>query len=240
MKRIVLCGVLTAALLPVLGVAKDKTEEKLSQKFLTMRENAMRDVKGDVGVLFMGDSITAGWNRSGVKQIWEKSFGKYNTLNFGIPGYATSHLVSYTAFGGLDGIKPKVAVILIGINNTNGMKETGEQIASDIKKIIQNIHEKLPDTKVIVTAIFPRGPQAEREETWENKGNQRMAIISAANKEIAKFDDGKTVRVLDLTEKFLVDGKPTKDYQSDLLHLSQKGYEVWAAGLTPLLDEMTK
>jgi lysophospholipase L1-like esterase len=67
-----------------------------------------------------------------------------------------------------------------------------------------------------------------------------MAIISAANKEIAKFDDGKTVRVLDLTEKFLVDGKPTKDYQSDLLHLSQKGYEVWAAGLTPLLDEMTK
>ena len=214
---------------------------KLSDKFLGMRQKALSGVKPDeAGLLFLGDSITAGWNRNGVIEIWRKNFARYNPVNFGIPGYATSHIVHYTTNGGLDGLHPKAVVILIGINNTNGLKETGDEIAADIKKIVATIREKLPGTKIIVTSIFPRGPQAERQETWENKGNQRMAIITAANKEIAKLDDGKTVRVLDLTEKFLVNGKPSTEYQGDLLHLTPKGYELWAAGLAPLLEQMTK
>lgn len=214
---------------------------QLSEKFVGMREKALSGVKREeVGLLFLGDSITAGWGRNDVAKIWRENFGKYNPVNFGVPGYATGHVLQYTKNGGLDGLRPKAVVLLIGVNNTNGLKETGDTIAADIKQIVQTVREKLPGTKIVVTAIFPRGPQAERQETWENKGNQRMAIITAANKEIAKLDDGKTVRVLDLTNQFLVNGKPTKEYQGDLLHLTPKGYALWASGLKPLLEELIK
>jgi len=197
----------------------------LSQKFLDARAAALKDLKGEAEVVFMGDSITAGWNRNGV---------------IGVPGYATTHLVDYTAHGGLAGLHPKAAVILIGVNDTNGLKETADEIVGNIKKIVGNLRGQFPNLKIIITAIFPRGPQAERKETWEDKGSKRMAIITAANKEIVKLDDGNTIRVLDLTEKFLVNGRPTTELQGDLLHLTPKGYQVWADGLTPLLAVVLK
>jgi len=212
----------------------------LSQKFLDARAAALKDLKGEAEVVFMGDSITAGWNRNGVKEIWVKNFSKYNPVNFGVPGYAATHLVDYTAHGGLAGLHPKAAVILIGVNDTNSLKETADEIVGNIKKIVGNLRGQFPNLKIIITAIFPRGPQAERKETWEDKGSKRMAIITAANKEIVKLDDGNTIRVLDLTEKFLVNGRPTTELQGDLLHLTPKGYQVWADGLTPLLAEVLK
>lgn len=232
----------TALLLgAVLLAAAPAEESKLSQKFLDMRQGALTNVAGQVGVLFLGDSITAGWRRSGATgKLFKDSFGKWNPVNFGIGGYTSGHVLQYVENGGIAGIHPKAVVLLIGVNDTNGLKDTGDQIAGRVKRIVESIRKQEPATKIIVTAIFPRGPQAERQETWENKGNQRMAIITSANKEIARLDDGKSVRVLDLTEKFLVDGKPTKELQSDLLHLSAKGYEIWAAGLVPLLTDAMK
>src|SRR5271165_180096 len=94
--------------------------------------------KGDVDLLFLGDSITDGWR--GQKKIWDKAFGEYKPANFGIGGDQTQHVLWRIQNGELDGIKPKVAVLMIGTNNTGG--HSAEQIADGVTTIVKTIHEK--------------------------------------------------------------------------------------------------
>jgi lysophospholipase L1-like esterase len=50
------------------------------------------------------------------------------------------------------------------------------------------------------------------------------------------------VRFLDMSNKFQTQtGKVIPElYSADLLHLAKKGYELWAAAMKPLFDEMLK
>jgi lysophospholipase L1-like esterase len=211
-------------------------------RFEVMHEAFLkRASEGNIDLLFLGDSITQYW--SNAPDVWEKHYGKYNAANFGISGDHTENVLWRVDHGELDNIHPKVLVLLIGTNNT-GTNSVDEIIAGN-RNLIAVIREKLPKTKILLLGIFPRGQYTpanangkplEKPETARKK----MKMIGAANADMAMLDNGDTIRYLDLSDKFLVDGKIPSDVMPDQLHPSVKGYEIWADGMQPLLDEMMK
>src|SRR5262249_26376083 len=122
------------------------------------RHTAMnaRVQKGDVSLLFIGDSITEGWEGAG-KATWDKFYGARKAVNLGIGGDRRKHLLWRLDQGNTDRIRPNAAVLMIGTNNSNGDDNTAEEIAAGIDSIIKRIRVKLPDTKLLVLGIFPRG-----------------------------------------------------------------------------------
>ncbi len=185
--------------------------------------------QGKAKLLFLGDSITAGWG--GKKDIWEKAFGKYEPANFGIGGDRTQHVLWRIENGELDGIKPKAAVLMIGTNNSGS--DSAEGIAKGVTKIVETIRAKTPATKILLLAVFPRGEKA--------APNAQRDKLKQVNETIAKLDDGKHVFFLDIGAKFLEpDGSLSKEIMPDFLHLSAKGYQIWADAITPKLAELMK
>ena len=202
----------------------------VSVSFLAYHQKFLDRAKtGPVGLLFMGDSITAGWQIP--NGIWKNNYGKYNPANFGIPGDGTQHVLWRIVNGELDGIAPKVVVLLIGTNNVG---YPAEDIVKGNAKIVAEIHLKLPAAKVLLMGIFPRGADA-------TKVAPMRAKIKAINLELAKLDDGDKTRFLDIGDKFLdADGNLPADIMPDTLHPSAKGYQIWVDAMAPLLAEMMK
>ena len=194
-----------------------------------------RGKEGPIGVLFLGDSITEGWIHSGnqAPDVWKKNYWQYNPADFGISGDRTQHVLWRIDHGELDGISPKVVVLMIGTNNIGN---TAEEITAADQKIVAEIHEKLPDAKLLLLGIFPRGADPK-----DPKVADMRAKIKQVNSELAKLDDGNKTRYLDIGDKFLDgDGAIPKDIMKDALHPTPKGYQIWADAMQPLLDEMMK
>jgi lysophospholipase L1-like esterase len=210
-----------------------KVESKTPTKFMQMHDSFLKRAKaGPIGVLFLGDSITEGWGGRG-KEVWNKTYAQYQPANFGIGGDRTQHVLWRIDNGELDGINPKVLVLMIGTNNIG---YTAEEIAKADVKICSEIHEKLPNTKLLLLGIFPRGmdPKDAKVASMRDK-------IKAVNAELAKLDDGSKTRYLDIGDKFLTpDGMLTKEIMPDALHPNAKGYQIWADAMQPLLDEVMK
>ena len=210
--------------------------------FLQRHESFLaRGKQGPIGVLFLGDSITAGWTRA--PHIWDHYFGKYQPANFGIGGDRTENVIWRIENGELDGISPKVVVLMLGTNNSGG--HTAAEIAAADKKIVQMIRTKIPGAKVIVHAIFPRGPRKDAKGVITDlvaiEAVKRMTVIAAVNAELAKLDDGQNVRFLDINAKFLGDdGRIPSNIMPDQLHPNAAGYQLWAEAIQPLLTEMMK
>ena len=209
-------------------VAADKPGDAFMQKHESFLK---RGKEGPIGLLFLGDSITQGWGKA--EEVWSKYYDKYQPANFGIGGDRTQHVLWRIENGELDGISPKVVVLMIGTNNTGG--DTADAIAKADTKIIQAIRAKLPKTKVLVLGIFPRGDK----KTGELSAGA-MPKIKEVNAALAKLDDGKTIRYLDLADKFIVGGKIPADVMPDQLHPNAKGYQIWAEAMQPLLEDMMK
>lgn len=193
--------------------------------WMTKHEKYLARAKeGNIDLLFLGDSITEGW---GNNEVWKKYYGELKAANFGISGDQTQNVLWRLLNGEIDGISPKAAVLMIGTNNSGG--STAEQVADGVTAIVKTLREKLPNTKVLLLAIFPRG----------EKPNPQREKIQKANETIAKLDDGKMVRYLDIGPKFVdKDGVISKEVMPDFLHLSKKGYEIWAESTQPLLAEL--
>ena len=184
--------------------------------------------QGHADVIFIGDSITQGWEGNG-KANWEKYYAKRNAVNLGISGDRTQHVLWRLDNGNLKGIKPKLAVIMIGTNNLGNSPE--EDIAAGIGGIVKMLRTKTPKTKILLLAIFPR----------EEKPGELRAKLTRINQQIAKLDDGKHVFYLDIGPKFTQpDGSLSKDIMPDFLHLSEKGYEIWAQSIEPKVAELLK
>ena len=159
-----------------------------------------------------------------------KSYVDMKPANFGIGGDRTQHVLWRIDNGELDGISPKVLVLMIGTNNVGD--NSAQEIAKADMKIVDQIHQKLPQTKVLLLAIFPRDADAT---------SPRRQKIEQINKELAKLEDGKLTRFLNINDKFLTsDGVLSKEIMPDLLHPNEKGYQIWADAMQPLLDEMMK
>lgn len=212
---------------------------KLHESFLA------RGKEGPVGLLFIGDSITHGWSGKDRAHIWDAYFGKYQPANFGIGGDQTQHVIWRIENGELDGLTPKVTVLMLGTNNTGPTGHTAAEIAAADKKIVELIRKKIPGTKVIVLAVFPRGARKDKDgkipDANITDAARRTEIINAVNRELAKLDDGQNVRFLDINAVFLgQDGKIPFSIMPDQLHPNAAGYQLWADAMKPMLTELMK
>src|SRR5207247_1482082 len=153
------------------------------------------------------DSITDAWGGEGHgggagTKIFEKQFVPLKAANFGIGGDGTQHVLWRLGNGELEGIQPKVVMLMIGTNNSNGNDNSAEEIAAGIKAILKTIHEKSPHTKVLLLAIFPRSEKGGLK-VDKVPATELRAKTAEVNKIISHFDDGMSVRYLDIGPKFL-------------------------------------
>ena len=183
--------------------------------------------KGKIDLLFLGDSITQGWYEN---EVWQRYYGPRNAANFGIGGDRTQHVLWRIQNGELNGIEPKVVVLMVGTNNADSA--TPDEIAQGITAIVAELGKRLPKSRVLLLGIFPQSP----------KPSAIRERLKSANEQIAKLDDGKHVRFLDIGKAFMnEDGTISRDVMPDFLHLSRRGYRIWAEAMEPtlwsLLDE---
>jgi len=186
--------------------------------------------QGGVDLVFIGDSITEGWEGAG-KDVWAQHYANRHAFNLGIGGDRTQHVLWRLQHGNLDGIQPRLAVIMIGTNNCGGADNTAAEIAAGVSAIVKTVREKAPKARILLLGVFPRGekPSPQREK------------IDQVNAIIAKLDDGKMVSYLDIGKRFMnADGTISADIMPDFLHLSAKGYEIWADGIEKEVESLMK
>ena len=193
---------------------------------------------GNIDVAFIGDSITQAWESDG-KEAWEKSFAPLKAGNYGIGGDQTQHVLWRLTEGKeLDGVNPKVAVLMIGTNNTGA--NNAKDIATGVEAIVKELRKQKPEIKVLLLAVFPRSSKRPIEEA-KISASQLMPKIGQINSNLAKMDDGKHVFYMDINKVFLEeDGGMSKEIMPDYLHLSPKGYERWAEAILPKVRELLK
>lgn len=199
--------------------------------------------KGEAQLVFLGDSITQGWEGNG-KEVWAKTWAPYKAANFGIGGDRTEHVIWRLQNGNFDGIKPKLVVLMIGTNNTGhqgrpaaehggvAYASSAEQTAEGVKMILDILGKKLPETKVLLLGIFPRGATQEDAMRRQNV---------ATNNLISGFADSQRVFYMDIGNTFLKpDGTLPKEIMPDLLHLSPQGYQMWTDAIEGKVKELMK
>jgi len=184
---------------------------------------------GGVDLLFVGDSITDGW-RGGGKAIWDKTFGPLKPANFGISGDRTEHVIWRMRNGELEGLAPKLVVIMIGTNNGG---DSAPDVALGIRTIISDIHERCPRAKFLLLGIFPRS----------EKPDGARAKNEEVNKLISKFTGALElgrVSYMDIGAKFLAADGTTlpKDIMPDFLHPNEKGYQIWADAIIDKVKQL--
>lgn len=197
--------------------------------------------QGEAPLVFLGDSITAGWSGRG-KDVWKQYWAPMKAANFGIGGDRTEHILWRLQHGNYDGLHPKLTVLMIGTNNTGhqgrAMKEhqgavytsSAKQTAQGVTAIVKLLKEKQPKMKILILSIFPRGA---------DNNNKMRQQNQATNKLIAKLADDKTVYYLDINQAFLQpDGTLSKDIMPDLLHPNAAGYEIWTKAIMSKVKEL--
>ena len=199
--------------------------------WMDRQNKIVADVKAHRGacdLVFVGDSITQGWEGRG-KDTWAEFYGERRAVNLGISGDRTEHVLWRFEHENLDGIAPKVAVVMIGTNNFGHGTNTPAQVLEGVRAVVASLRAKCPTTKVLLLGIFPRGEQFN-----EMRGN-----ILQVNQAFARLHDGEHVTYLDIGSVFLEDdGSIGKDVMPDFLHLTEAGYRRWAEAIEPSLARL--
>ncbi len=187
--------------------------------------------KGRIGVYFEGDSIARRWGATDYPALlanWNHNFFGWNAADFGWGADKTENILWRLENGELDGVNPKVIVLLAGTNNVGDREPPGE-ITKGLEAIVRLMQSKAPGATIILTAIFPR-----------NDDMEMMPVIDRINENLAHLADGKKIRYLNINQKLadengnLLDGMMNRD----LLHPSVQGYQMWADALKPILLEI--
>ncbi len=221
-----LCTIQAAAQSPVEPVSRDSADWQARHAAMNARV-----AQGGVDMIFIGDSITHGWEGAGA-EMWSRYFEARKAVNLGIGGDRTEHVLWRLENGNIKGISPKLAVVMIGTNNigqTDLKQCSGEETATGVEAIIAKLRKDLPQTKILLLAIFPRTDVSE----------ERQQAVADANARIAKLHDGEWVHFLDIGRFFKNDkGELTKAVMPDLLHLSPEGYGIWANAIEPAVARL--
>ncbi len=237
---IVLIGLFTLGLLPAtVGQAQPPASanapatiqpvSRLQSDWWKERHEAkkQRIAQGNIDLLFLGDSITHSWENNG-RKIWDQYYAKRNAANLGFSGDRTQHVLWRLLNSPIENISPKLVVLMIGTNNSPN--DSPEDIAKGIEAIVKLLGEKLPETKVLVLAIFPRGP---------NSDFPLRKVNEATNAIVKNLADNKRVYYLDIGHAFLTeDGVLTKEIMPDFLHPREKGYGIWAKAIEPTVRKL--
>lgn len=197
-----------------------------------LAEQHLAEAKGKpCDVLFIGDSVTqnfdtapnAAWNLVG-KAVWDKYYGKRNVVNFGVGADKAQHILwrlenmDVAAVG-----KPKVAVIMLGLNNAD---DSAADIILGIKAVLNKTQILFKGTKVILVSTTP-----------SNRGIEKFAQV---NKAVSKCADNRTVFFVDIFSKMTPVGDSFKGIGFDHVHLTEGGYELWASTMEPLLSRLLR
>ena len=196
---------------------------------------------GQIDVYFAGDSITRRWGTSDAAyedllHNWRENFSGWNAANFAWGGDKTQNILWRLRNGELDGVKPKVVVLMAGTNNIGRLSPLSEQeavaraldVSKGVAAIVREFRERVQDATVIITGITPR-----------NDNIDVMPIINRANVEIARLADGKQVRYVNINEQLAFNDNTLRPgMMPDGLHFTAKAYQEWANALTPILTEV--
>lgn len=235
------CDVKLGAFAEVNAVPKDI---KVDWWMPRHQEILERNKQGNVDMIFIGDSITHRWGKYKAsitgEEVWNKYYAKRNAVNMGFGGDRTQNVLWRMQNGEIDGINPKLAVLLIGTNNSNSDSSTPERIADGIKAIVCELRTRLPKTKVLVLGIFPKGSKEQRKEkAGDTAYNPAWEKIDKINEIVSQIADDKMIFYLNINKAFLNEkGLFTREVSPDLCHLSKKGYQIWAESMEPTIVKL--
>ena len=182
-----------------------------------------------VDLLWIGDSITHSWENGG-KKVFQEYYGNRNAFNIGYSGDRTEHVIWRLQNGEVDGISPKLIVMMIGTNNTGHRQDRPENTAAGIKVILAELKKRLPESRVLLLGVFPRD---------RNKDGRLRKINLGINERIRNLADNETVFFLDIGFHFLdKDGTLPKSVMPDALHPNPAGYKIWAEALEPHIKKL--
>jgi (4-O-methyl)-D-glucuronate---lignin esterase len=238
-RRVLSKGLVSAGLLlPLLcwaqaGTPADRPVARTDQNSITAHSQLLEKAKkGGIDIYFEGDSITRRWGATDYPELlanWKQNFFGWNAADFGWGADTTQNILWRLQNGELDGVNPKVIVLLAGTNNVGRTPSNDEDarvtdISRGLKAIIDTTRAKAPSATIIVMGIFPR-----------NDNMAVMPTINRINENLAKLADGKTIRYLNINGK-LADRNDVllEGMMGDRLHPTVKGYQVWADALKPV------
>ena len=182
--------------------------------------------QGGIDLVYIGDSIVQQFETKG-KEVWDYYYVPRRALNLGISGDRTQHVLWRIDHGNLDGVKPKLTIIMIGQNN--GGHNTAQEIAEGVTAVVQRVQAKCPESKILLLAIFQRRPQITPE----------RAVLDEANATIAKLADNKSIYYLNINSVFVKpDGSIPADLMPDFEHPSPLGNKVWAEAIESKVAEL--
>ena len=219
-------------ILPLQGATPRTPESAVTPTDFSRHAGFLRQIQeghGDFDFVLIGDSITDGWPARG-KDSYAR-FLPWKPLDLGVSSESTENVLFRISNGELDGIHPKVVMIMIGTNNQGHYgDEKPEWTAAGVKKIIEVVRAKCPNAKILLLAIFPRGA------TTQDGLRQRVAEV---NKLLPSLADDKNVFFMDIGPKFLdAQGNLSKEIMPDLLHPNTNGYRIWIEAVRPKLEEL--
>jgi len=237
-------GFLLCLILPLCGAAQspqvfaDQPVPRADQNSMTAHAQLLEKAKaGRIDIYFEGDSITRRWGATDYPELranWNQNFFGWNAANFGWGADTIQNINWRLSNGELDGVNPKIIVLLAGTNNVGRtvMPEKEDERVADITKgieaLVKIMRAKAPEATIIVTGIFPR-----------NDNIAVMPTINRINENLSKMADGKKVRYLNINEKLAdSNGNLFENMMGDRLHPTIKGYQVWADALKPIFHEL--
>lgn len=184
--------------------------------------------KGGVDLLFLGDSITEGWP----DHTWEAHFSQYKPANFGIGGDRTENLRWRLLNGATGELDPRVVVIMIGVNNFGLGDDSASDVYLGVKAVIEDVKTSFSGARIVLLGILPYGEHV--------NDPDRQRVIDA-NILIASLAEDPVVDFHDIGAAFLQeDGSISAEVMPDFLHPTQKGYDIYAEKLNPVLLDLFK
>ena len=185
--------------------------------------------QGPVDLLFIGDSITQGWEEDG-RRVWDTFYGRRRAMNLGFNSDQTDNVLWRLHHGEIDGITPKLAIVMIGTNNTTMREDPPDHTAAGIQAVLTTLRTRLPQTKILLLALFPRGASSD---------DPNRLVNQAVNERLRAFADQRHVFFLDLGPHFLDKaGRLSGDVMPDALHPNERGYRLWAEGMEDLVKKL--
>ncbi|MGJ8679429.1 GDSL-type esterase/lipase family protein [Paraglaciecola sp.] len=195
-------------------------QQKLTEK---------QTLNNDVDLLFLGDSITHSWEDTG-KDAWLQYYADKKPFNLGYSGDRTEHLLWRIQNGEIDDLKPKLIVLLIGTNNAGHRVEEPEDTSAGVKAILQELEQRLPTSKILLLATFPRSKSLHA---------PMRKRVNAANAMTQTFADEQRIFWLDIGQEFLTeDGMVLDTVMPDYLHLTSEQYWVWANAMDEAITKL--
>jgi lysophospholipase L1-like esterase len=235
--KVPFCGLAAAA---VMLAQADRPVPRSDNTSRIAHEQLLAKAKqGRIDIYFEGDSIIRRWGATDYPQLlenWKQNFFGWNAADFGWGADRVENILWRIENGELDGVNPKVIVLLAGTNNVGnrvppeGIDAAAEEVAKGLRAVVRSMQSKAPDAVIILTGIFPR-----------NDNMEVMPVINTVNASLARMAAGPKIRFLSISGQLAnPDGKLYDGMMnaSDRLHPALKGYQVWADALKPMLTEI--